>query len=106
MGQKQLLSLTRALLCNNKFLILDEATSNLDAETDAFIQGVIREKFRQTTVLTVANRLNTIADYNRIIVIEKGEIVEDGEPYDLMQKKGTFHDLVKHSGKNDWDLIA
>ena len=71
-GQKQLLSLARALLKQSKILILDEASSNLDIQSDIFLQQVIREKFPNSTVLTIAHRLNTVADYDRIIVLEKG----------------------------------
>ena len=81
MGQKQLICLARALLQRNKFLVLDEATSNVDMKTDAFIQKVIREKFKNTTVITIAHRLNTIADYDKVIVMRKGQIVETGSPW-------------------------
>ena len=80
-GQKQLLCLARALLRRNKFLVLDEATSNVDMKTDAFIQQVIREKFLKTTVITIAHRLNTIADYDKVLVMQKGEIIEQGTPW-------------------------
>ena len=80
-GQKQLLCLARALLRKNRFLVLDEATSNVDMQTDAFIQSVIRDKFRDTTVITIAHRLHTIADYDRVVVMSKGEVVEQGSPW-------------------------
>jgi len=83
-GQKQLLCLSRALLRHNKILVLDEATSNVDMTTDAFIQKVLKERFADTTVITIAHRLNTVADYDQIIVMEKGNIVESGSPYELI----------------------
>ena len=100
MGQKQLLCLARALLRNNKFLILDEATSNVDIETDYFIQKCIHTKFQNTTVITIAHRLNTIADYDKVIVMERGRIKEIGSPYELIQKNGLFAEMVSHTGKN------
>lgn len=100
MGQKQLLCLARALLRKNKFLVLDEATSNVDMKTDAFIQQVIKDRFRQTTVITVAHRLNTIADYDKVIAIHHGRIVEQGAPYELLQRKGLFFDMVQRTGSN------
>ena len=90
MGQKQLLCLARALLRNNKFLILDEATSNVDMETDYFIQKCIHTKFQNTTVITIAHRLNTIADYDKVIVMSRGRIIEIGEPHRLIQNDGAF----------------
>lgn len=75
-GQKQLLCLARALLRRNKFLVLDEATSNVDMKTDSFIQKVIRSKFKDTTVITIAHRLSTIADYDKILVMRRGRVVE------------------------------
>ena len=99
-GQRQLLCLARALLRKNKFLVLDEATSNVDMQTDSFIQKVIREKFANTTVITIAHRLNTIADYDKVIVMKRGKIVEQGTPWELLEKKGHFQDMVKNTGKN------
>ena len=80
-GQKQLLCLARALLRKNNILILDEATSNVDMKTDDFIQSVLKSKFKDTTIITIAHRLNTIADYDSIIVMQRGRIVEMGSPY-------------------------
>jgi len=99
-GQKQLLCLARALLRNNKFLVLDEATSNVDMQTDHFIQSCIKTKFAETTVITIAHRLNTIADYDKVIVMDRGRIVEMGAPYDLLVKGGLFSEMVEHTGRN------
>ena len=70
--------LARVSLNNNKILVLDEATSNLDTNSDAFIQKVLRERFKNATVITIAHRLDTITDYDRVLVMEKGYIVEEG----------------------------
>jgi ATP-binding cassette subfamily C (CFTR/MRP) protein 4 len=83
-GQKQLLCLARALLRRNRFLVLDEATANVDMATDAFIQGVLREQFSTTTVLTIAHRLQTIADYDQVLVMHAGRVVEVGHPFELL----------------------
>ena len=85
-GQKQLLCLARALLKKNKFLVLDEATSNVDIQTDNFIQSCIKTTFKSTTVITIAHRLSTIADYDQIIVMDRGRIAEKGSPWSLIQK--------------------
>jgi ATP-binding cassette, subfamily C (CFTR/MRP), member 4 len=99
-GQKQLLCLARALLRRNRFLVLDEATSNVDMKTDAFIQQVLRQKFTDTTVITIAHRLNTIADYDKIIVMDKGSVAEEGAPLELIKKQGIFYGMVQSTGKD------
>ena len=74
-------------------------------QTDAFIQSVIRDKFRDTTVITIAHRLHTIADYDRVVVMSKGEVAEQGSPWELLQKKGMFYEMVHHTGKNAEKII-
>ena len=69
-------------------------------KTDAFIQNVIKEKFKTTTVITIAHRLDTIADYDKVIVMSEGRIVEEGAPWKLIEKKGLFSDMVNNTGKN------
>eukprot|EP00919_Chromeraceae_sp_WS-2016_P015900 GHVR01037770.1.p2 GENE.GHVR01037770.1~~GHVR01037770.1.p2 ORF type:complete len:110 (-),score=0.11 GHVR01037770.1:2643-2972(-) len=105
MGQKQLLCLARALIRNNNILVLDEATSNVDMRTDEFIQRVIKEKFKNTTVITIAHRLNTIADYDKIIVMNRGRVAEIGEPYELINSNGLFSEMISHTGKNADNII-
>lgn len=78
-------------------IILDEATSHVDKKTDRFIQKILREKFNGKTVITIAHRLLTIADYDKIIVMEQGKVRESGSPYELIQKEGAFYEMVMHS---------
>ena len=68
--------------------------------TDAFIQKVLKERFADTTVITIAHRLNTVGDYDQIIVMDKGKIIESGSPYELIQLNGSFADMVQHTGRN------
>ena len=91
---------------HNKILVLDEATSNVDMTTDAFIQKVLKERFADTTVITIAHRLNTVADYDQIIVMDKGKIVESGSPYELIQRNGLFAEMVQNTGRNASLIIA
>ena len=88
------------MLRRNKFLVLDEATSNVDMKTDAFIQSVIKERFKTTTVITIAHRLDTIADYDKVVVMSEGRVVEEGAPWELIEKKGLFNEMVRNTGKN------
>ncbi|XP_071557590.1 ATP-binding cassette subfamily C member 4-like [Temnothorax nylanderi] len=99
-GQRQLICLARAILRNNHLLVLDEATANIDSHTDALIQDTIRSTFKECTVITIAHRLNTIIDSDRIIVMENGSIVEFGCPYELLhdKPKGYFSQMVEKTG--------
>ncbi|XP_052753822.1 ATP-binding cassette subfamily C member 4-like [Galleria mellonella] len=98
-GQRQLLCLARAALARNKLLVLDEATANVDPNTDALIQKSIRKHFADCTVVTVAHRLHTVADSDRVVVMEAGQIVECGHPHELLQNPdGHFSSMVKQLG--------
>uniref|UniRef100_A0A8B9GAN0 Multidrug resistance-associated protein 1 n=1 Tax=Amazona collaria TaxID=241587 RepID=A0A8B9GAN0_9PSIT len=97
-GQRQLVCLARALLRKSKILVLDEATAAVDLETDKLIQSTIKSQFEECTVLTIAHRLNTIMDYTRVLVLDRGEVVECGSPEHLLQQKGIFYSMAKDSG--------
>ncbi|KAG6778677.1 hypothetical protein POTOM_015017 [Populus tomentosa] len=99
-GQRQLLSLARALLRRSKILVLDEATASVDVRTDALIQKTIREEFRSCTMLVIAHRLNTIIDCDRILVLEAGQVLEHGTPEELLlpNKGSAFSRMVQSTG--------
>ncbi|XP_025017235.1 multidrug resistance-associated protein 4-like isoform X2 [Tetranychus urticae] len=106
LGQRQLLCLIRALLQRNKIMILDEATSNMDHQTDTLIQETIRAEFKDCTVLTVAHRLNTIIDMDKILLIDAGQVLEYGEPYLLLkQETGHFKSLVSKTGSSYSNML-
>ncbi|XP_023313499.1 multidrug resistance-associated protein 4-like [Trichogramma pretiosum] len=106
-GQRQLICLARAILRNNRVLMLDEATANVDPQTDALIQKTIRTKFAPCTVLTVAHRLNTIMDSNKVLVMDKGRLVEFDHPHILLQDKfGEFTSLVKETGDAMYEQLC
>merc|ERR1711935_237235 len=97
-GQRQLLCIARSLLRKPKILVMDEATASIDNETDAAIQEMIRENFRNATVLTIAHRLNTIMDSDRILVLDDGNVAELDTPENLMAKEsGHFKSMVEKS---------
>lgn len=90
LGEKQLIALARALVRNSKILILDEATSSVDYETDSKIQDTIVREFNRCTILCIAHRLKTILSYDRIMVMDKGRVVEKGTPWTLYRQNGVF----------------
>ena len=98
-GERQLLNLARALLSQPKVLVLDEATASIDGETDAFIQKMLRTRFPQTTLLTIAHRLNTIMDYDCVLVMDAGRAAEFDAPAKLLENdEGIFSQLVDATG--------
>lgn len=104
-GQRQLVCLARAIIRNDKILVLDEATANVDLQTDALIQKTIRIKFSECTVITIAHRLNTVIDSDRILVIEAGQVMEFDHPYVLLKNKGVFYGMVQQTGKGMADTL-
>lgn len=102
-GQRQLLCLARALLKNPKVLVMDEATASIDYATDSKIQDTLRE-LKNNTILTIAHRLQTIIDYDRVLVLDRGEVVEYADPWELIQdEEGHFRSMCETSG--DFDLL-
>ncbi|KIW98705.1 uncharacterized protein Z519_00366 [Cladophialophora bantiana CBS 173.52] len=99
-GQRQLLCLARAIVSRPKIMVLDEATSAVDMETDALIQRSIREEFTDSTLIVIAHRLSTIADFDKILVMGEGRVLEFDTPRELMGKKGgVFRGMVENSGE-------
>jgi len=114
-GEKQLICLARVILRKSKILVLDEATANVHFETDVFIQKKIDEIFEQSTVFTIAHRLSTIASYDKVLVMDKGELREFDHPYKLLVKSigdleitnpnGFFAHMVINTGPSNASQI-
>ncbi|KAM8819880.1 multidrug resistance-associated protein 1-like [Eudromia elegans] len=97
-GQRQLLCLARVLLRKTKILVLDEATASVDTETDHLVQSTIRREFHNCTVLTIAHRLHTIMDSERVLVLDTGRILEFDTPHNLLQQQGAFSEMAAEAG--------
>ena len=107
MGQRQMICLARAIVRKCKVLLLDEATSAVDPKTDSLIQKTIREVFKDTTILTIAHRIETIMDYDRILIMENGKMLEYDSPLALMKnEKSIFVEIVENTfGVKVQDII-
>lgn len=104
-GERQVLALTRAVIKKSKILVLDEATSSVDYETDAKIQAKIASEFKNSTVITIAHRLNTILGYDKIMVLEKGEIYEFDDPLTLfMNQNSIFREMCEKASISEADF--
>ncbi|KAI8801573.1 P-loop containing nucleoside triphosphate hydrolase protein [Cladochytrium replicatum] len=98
-GQRQLMCLARAILTKAKIIVMDEVTASVDHVSDAFIQRSLREDFADATVLTIAHRLNTIIDYDKVLVMDHGKVVEYDRPAKLLEiEGGSFAALVDETG--------
>ncbi|KAI9197119.1 P-loop containing nucleoside triphosphate hydrolase protein [Polychytrium aggregatum] len=106
-GQRQLLCLARAIICKPKILVLDEASSAVDAEADARIQKSIQDNFSSSTVISIAHRLNTIANFDRILVLNAGKVAELDTPHTLLTRPegGIFAELAEATGAANADLL-
>ena len=98
-GQRQRLAIARAILANPKIIILDEATSNLDTESEALIQKSLGELVKNRTTIVIAHRLSTIRKADQILVVEAGRIVERGTHHELMANAGRYFDLYTYQAK-------
>ncbi|KAK3841611.1 MAG: hypothetical protein J3R72DRAFT_475529 [Linnemannia gamsii] len=99
-GQRSLICLARALLRKTKILVLDEATAAVDIETDELIQKTIRQEFKDRTILTIAHRIKTVMDSDKILVLEKGRVEEFERPTVLLQREGSlFYQLAEQAGE-------
>jgi subfamily B ATP-binding cassette protein MsbA len=98
-GQRQRIAIARAILANPRILILDEATSNLDTESEAYIQESLRTLMHGRTTFVIAHRLSTIRQADQILVIENGEIAERGKHEELIEKKGRYFQLYTYQAR-------
>ncbi|MEY4546397.1 MAG: hypothetical protein RL685_2592 [Pseudomonadota bacterium] len=102
-GQRQRLSIARALLANPQILILDEATSNLDSESEQLIQESLRQLFARRTTFVIAHRLSTVVDADLIVVLERGRAVEVGTHPELLERRGTYYAMVQRQWRSGTD---
>ena len=96
-GEKQLICIARALIKKSKIIVMDEATANIDYKTENFLQKSINKEMKDCTVITIAHRIKTIINYDKILVLNNGEIVELDSPQNLLKKKGLVYQLYKES---------
>ena len=96
-GEKQLICMVRAILRKSKIILMDEATSSVDYNTEKLIQKTLLNNLKGSTIITIAHRIKTIINYDRILVFDKGEVIEEGSPNSLIEKKGVFYQFYSKS---------
>ena len=105
-GQRQLLCLARAILRKNKIVMIDEATANVDHETDEFIQAQIMRRFKGCTIIIIAHRLRTVVESDWIVVMEAGTCIETGSPKELAYKKNSaFKRMIDYTGNDEREYL-
>ncbi|KAL3941127.1 MAG: hypothetical protein SGBAC_004466 [Bacillariaceae sp.] len=98
-GQRQLLCLARAILTENKILVLDEATASVDKQTDELLHQALNESYTDATIIKIAHRLDTIIEDDHVLVLGGGKLLESGSPAELLEENGTFHGMVDATGE-------
>lgn len=104
-GQQSLVALARALVKDCRIIVLDEASASLDLETDSKIQETITTEFKDKTLLCIAHRLRTVIGYDRILVLDNGEVLEFDNPVALFRKEGSFHAMCLRSSITEADIM-
>lgn len=104
-GQKQRIQIARALLNDPPILILDEATSNLDSRSEALVQEALENLMKDRMVIIIAHRLSTIQGVDRILVIDKGRVIDQGSPQELSAKEGIYSNLLKYQVEGNKKLL-
>lgn len=105
-GQKQLLTIARAIIADPKILILDEATSSVDTRTEVFIQKAMNELMKGRTSFVIAHRLSTIRDADVILVMNKGDVIEQGSHNELMKQGGFYYGLYNSQFESTDIVVA
>lgn len=96
-GQQQLVGVARAMLKKTNLLVLDEATSSVDSATESQIMQIVKDEFQHCTVIAVAHRLKTLKDFDRVVVLDSGRIVEIGSPGELLARDSKFREMFDRS---------